>query len=54
MWGEEDRSRPIAYAERSVTEVPHGPPVRIPGAGRIPMENDAPAVARALARFFLG
>ncbi|MEU7558256.1 alpha/beta fold hydrolase [Streptomyces eurythermus] len=54
VWGEEDRFQPIAYAERFVTEIPHSTLVRIPGAGHIPMENDAPAVARALARFFLG
>ncbi|WP_181797616.1 alpha/beta fold hydrolase [Streptomyces sp. WELS2] len=54
VWGEEDRFQPIAHAERFATEIPRTTLVRIPGAGHIPMENDAPAVARALARFFLG
>ncbi|MEV4341962.1 alpha/beta fold hydrolase [Streptomyces sp. NPDC049590] len=54
VWGEEDRFQPVAYAERFVTEVPHSTLVRVPGAGHIPMENDAAAVAGALARFFLG
>lgn len=52
VWGEEDRFQPITYAERFAAEMPHTELVRIAGAGHIPMENDAAAVARALADFF--
>ncbi|WP_276615551.1 alpha/beta fold hydrolase [Nonomuraea basaltis] len=39
--------------ERFAAEIPNTTLVRVPGAGHIPMENDAPAVTGALARFFL-
>ncbi|MEU1669583.1 alpha/beta hydrolase [Streptomyces sparsogenes] len=52
VWGEEDRFQPITYAERFAAEMPRTELVRVPGAGHIPMENDADAVARALADFF--
>ncbi|MFD8866875.1 hypothetical protein ACFV1F_21345 [Streptomyces sp. NPDC059590] len=37
---------------RFAAEMPHTELVRVAGAGHIPMENDAAAVARALADFF--
>ncbi|MEU7864339.1 alpha/beta hydrolase [Nonomuraea sp. NPDC049141] len=54
VWGEDDTFQEVGYAERFAAEIPNTTLVRIPGAGHIPMENDAPAVTGALARFFLG
>lgn len=52
VWGEDDAFQPIGYAERLQRDLPHTELVRVAGAGHIPMENDAQAVATALAGFF--
>jgi|SRR5579859_266073 len=52
VWGEDDSFQLVEHAERFAGEVPETTLVRIPAAGHIPMENDARAVAQALAGFF--
>jgi pimeloyl-ACP methyl ester carboxylesterase len=52
VWGEDDIFQRVEYAERFVREIPNSKLVRIPAAGHIPTENDAQAVAQALAGFF--
>ena len=52
VWGEDDTFQPVTYAERLAAELPGTTLRRIPRAGHIPMENDPPAVADALAAFF--
>jgi pimeloyl-ACP methyl ester carboxylesterase len=54
VWGEDDEFQPVTYAERFAEEMPNCRLVRIPRAGHIPMENDAGAVAAALADFAIG
>ena len=54
VWGEDDPFQTVDYAVRFAAEIPATRLVRIPAAGHIPMENDADAVARALADFFVG
>jgi pimeloyl-ACP methyl ester carboxylesterase len=53
VWGEDDSFQLVEHAERFAKEIPNTQLVRIPKAGHIPMENDAVAVARALAGFFI-
>jgi pimeloyl-ACP methyl ester carboxylesterase len=52
VWGEDDSFQLVEHAERFAKEIPNTQLIRIPRAGHIPMENDAVAVARALAGFF--
>jgi len=52
VWGEDDPFQTVDYAERYAREIPETTLVRIKSAGHIPMENDAKAVAGALAEFF--
>jgi pimeloyl-ACP methyl ester carboxylesterase len=52
VWGEDDEFQTVDYAERFAAEMPSTKLIRIPAAGHIPMENDAHAVAEALATFF--
>ena len=52
VWGEDDGFQTIDFAERFAREIPATRLVRIKSAGHIPMENDAKAVAGALAEFF--
>jgi pimeloyl-ACP methyl ester carboxylesterase len=52
VWGEDDGFQTIDYAERFAAEIPASRLVRIASAGHIPTENDARAVAAALAEFF--
>ncbi len=54
VWGEDDEFQTVDYAERYAREIPETRLVRIKSAGHIPMENDAPALAKALAEFFAG
>ncbi len=54
VWGEDDGFQTIDFAERFAREIPATRLVRIRSAGHIPMENDAKAVADALAEFFAG
>jgi pimeloyl-ACP methyl ester carboxylesterase len=54
VWGEDDPFQTIDYAERYAREIPHTRLVQIKSAGHIPMENDPPAVAKALTDFFAG
>ena len=53
VWGEDDSFQLVEHAKRFAKEIPNTQLVRIPKAGHIPMENDAVAVARALAGFFI-
>ena len=50
--GEDDGFQTVDFAERYAREIPETRLVRIKSAGHIPMENDAKAVAGALAEFF--
>jgi pimeloyl-ACP methyl ester carboxylesterase len=52
VWGEDDPFQTVDYAERYAHEIPETRLVRIKSAGHIPRENDAKAVAGALADFF--
>ncbi len=54
VWGEDDTFQTVNHAERFAAEMPASRLVRIRSAGHIPMENDARAVAGALAEFFSG
>ena len=54
IWGEDDTFQTVDYAERFTSEIPATRLIRIQHAGHIPMENDAPAVGRALCEFFGG
>jgi pimeloyl-ACP methyl ester carboxylesterase len=53
VWGEDDVSQKLHFAERFAVEIPKTKLVRIPKAGHIPMENDPDMVGRVLAEFFL-
>jgi pimeloyl-ACP methyl ester carboxylesterase len=52
VWGADDTSQPVTYAERFAAEMPRTTLSPISSAGHIPMENDPGAVADALAAFF--
>jgi len=52
IWGEDDGFQTVDYAERFAAEIPATRLVRIRSAGHIPMENNASAVASAMAEFF--
>ena len=53
IWGENDLSQRIQFAEKFVSEMPASKLVRIAGAGHIPMEIEPARIARELASFFL-
>jgi pimeloyl-ACP methyl ester carboxylesterase len=52
IWGEDDGSQKVEYAERFASETPHTTLIRIPEAGHIPTENAPDQIARALIDFF--
>ncbi|MBC9717779.1 alpha/beta hydrolase [Streptomyces sp. TRM66268-LWL] len=52
IWGEDDISQKVEYAERFASEIPHTTLIRIPDAGHIPTENAPGPIARALTDFF--
>jgi pimeloyl-ACP methyl ester carboxylesterase len=52
IWGEDDGFQKVEFAERFAAEIPNTRLVRIPAAGHIPTENDAPTIARELVGFF--
>jgi pimeloyl-ACP methyl ester carboxylesterase len=52
IWGEDDGFQMVAFAERFAAEIPNTRLVRIPKAGHIPTENDAPRIAREMISFF--
>nr|WP_247597858.1 alpha/beta hydrolase [Streptomyces sp. RKND-216] len=47
VWGEDDRSQRVEYAERFASETLHSTLVRVPDAGHIPTENAPDRIARA-------
>jgi len=53
VWGEDDVSQKLHFAERFADDIPMTKLVRIPKAGHIPMETDPDMVGHALADFFL-
>lgn len=52
IWGEDDGSQKVEYAERFASEIPHTTLIRIPGADHIPTESAPDQIAHALADFF--
>ncbi|MBC7273077.1 MAG: alpha/beta hydrolase [Streptomyces sp.] len=52
IWGEDDGSQKVEYAERFASEIPHTTLIRIPGADHIPTESAPGQIAHALADFF--
>lgn len=52
IWGEDDEFQKVEYAKRFLIEIPNTRFVGIRGAGHIPTENNAPAIARELIEFF--
>lgn len=54
IWGEDDVSQKIHFAERFVTDMPNARLVRIARAGHIPMEVEPERIGRLLADFYLG
>lgn len=52
IWGEDDGSQKVEYAERFASEIPHTTLIRIPGADHIPTESAPDQIARALVDFF--
>jgi pimeloyl-ACP methyl ester carboxylesterase len=53
VWGEDDVSQKLHFAERFAVEIPKTTLIRIPRAGHIPMETHPEMVGRALTEFFL-
>lgn len=52
IWGEDDGSQKVEYAERFASEIPHTTFIRIPGADHIPTESAPDQIAHALVDFF--
>jgi pimeloyl-ACP methyl ester carboxylesterase len=52
IWGEDDGSQKVEYAERFASEIPQTTLIRIPEAAHIPTENAPDQVALALIDFF--
>lgn len=53
LWGQRDRWLPADLADRLAARIPHAELVRLPEAGHLPQEEDAPG-AWAAAQAFLG